>query len=103
MENKELENKLHEVLLLEQQRDTYLDLAKRFRDELEGLSETTRQQLLDEFDEGMEQVYLISDDFRAQVKQMKSLFQELLEEMQYQAEIIRMDMIAAKEGSYGEE
>ena len=58
---------------------------------------------LDEFDEGMEQAYLISDDFRAQVKQMKSLFQELLEEMQYQAEIIRMDMIAAKEGSYGEE
>jgi len=103
MENKELENKLHEVLLLEQQRDIYLDLAKHFRAELEGLSETTRQQLLDEFDEGMEQIYLISDDFRAQVKQMKSLFQELLEEMQYQAEIIRMDMIAAKEGSYGEE
>lgn len=103
MENKELENKLHEVLLLEQQRDIYLDLAKRFKAELEGLRETTRQQLLDEFDEGMEQVYLISDDFRAQVKQMKSLFQELLEEMQYQAEIIRMDMIAAKEGSYGEE
>lgn len=103
MENKELENKLHEVLLLEQQRDIYFDLAKRFKAELEGLRETTRQELLDEFDEGMEQVYLISDDFRAQVKQMKSLFQELLNEMQYQAEIIRMDMIAAKEGSYGEE
>ena len=101
MENKELEHKLQEVLLLEKQRDIYLDLAKQFRAKLEGLDDEVRHQLLEEFDEGMEQIYLLSDDLRAQVKQMRTLFQELLEEMQYQAEVIRKDMEEA-EDYYGQ-
>ena len=102
MENKELESKFQEVLLLEHQRDIYLDLAKQFKAKLEGLDNEVRHQLLEEFDEGMEQVYRLSDDLRAQVKQMRLLFQELLDEMRYQAEAIRHDM-AAWEGCYGQE
>ena len=97
MADETLSTRVDELLRLQQEREIYLSFAKQMREKIEKLDESARVVLLNEFDEAMDRIYMLSDDYRTQLALFKSSFARLYKDFHFTYLALLDEMKGVKE------